>query len=474
MRDMSMGNRGGDQQGLFLTYEQVRGPGHPFYQTVNKILREHGFDEFVEKECAKFFAPKMGRPSIPPGVYFRCLMLGYFEGIDSERGIAWRLADSLSLREFIGVAADQRTPDHSSLSRTRKRYDLETHKTVFAWVLGVLAERNLVKGKTIGVDATTLEANAAMRSIVRRDDGRTYQEYLVELAKASGIETPTRDDLARMDRKRKGRKTSNDDWYNPNDPDAQITKMKDGRTHMGHKQEHAVDMDTGAIVAVTLSGGATGDTNTIGDTVEDASKTLADIAKEASKTTKKRISVGIREVVTDKGYHSNDTVARMSLAFIRSYFSEPKRGRRRWDHDSFSQEAVYANRRRVKGERGRRLMRLRGERIERTFAHTLDTGGMRRVHLRHHENILKRVLVHTAGFNLGLLMRTLVGRGTPRGFQGRLVAALSFVLTLWRAIRTLLCVTGLFRVQSAHWRGVLRTLAAVRWKPQIVAFSTGC
>jgi len=427
-----MGNRNGEQPSLFLGYQQMRGPGHPFYGALNKILREHQFDEFVEETCKQFYARKFGRPSLPPCVYFRCLLLGYFEGIDSERGIAWRVADSLSLRDFIGISADKTAPDHSTLSKTRKRFDLETHQAVFNWALQLLAERGLVKGKTIGVDATTLEANAAMRSIVRRDDGRKYDEYLTDLAKASGIDTPKRDDLARMDRARKGRKTSNDDWKSPIDPDAHVTKMKDGQTHMGHKQEHAVDMETGAVVAITLSGGTTGDTTTFGETVEKAAKTLSAVSANVSNRARKRMATSIAEVVADKGYHSNDTITRTVFSDIRSYISEPKRGRRNWNGNSLLRSDVYGNRRRIQGSRGRRLMRKRGELIERSFAHVLETGRMRRVHLRQHPNIMKRMLIHVAGFNLSLVLRKLLGRGTPRGFQGRKAAFVSLLLSVLR------------------------------------------
>ena len=185
-----------------------------------------------------------------PGTYFRLLLIGYFEGIDSERGIAWRCADSLGLREFLRIGLDEQTPNHSTISRTRRLIDVETHRKVFLWVLDVIADRGLLKGQTVGVDATTLEANAAMRSIVRRDNGATYDEFLTELARQSGIETPTREDLARMDRKRK-KKMSNEEWTSPSDPDARITKMKDGTTHLAHKAEHAVDMESGAVIAVT-------------------------------------------------------------------------------------------------------------------------------------------------------------------------------------------------------------------------------
>jgi hypothetical protein len=175
----------------------------------------------------------------------RSLLIGYFEGIDSERGIAWRLADSLALRQFVRIGITEQTPDHSTISWTRRLIDLETHRAVFSWVLGSLADRGLIQGKRVGVDATTLEASAAMRSIVRRDTGESYEEFLTGLARASGMATPTREDLARLDRKRKKR-TSNQEWMSPTDSDARVTKMKDGRTHLAHKAEHAVDLDTGA------------------------------------------------------------------------------------------------------------------------------------------------------------------------------------------------------------------------------------
>jgi transposase len=433
-----MGKREGEQEDLFVTHQQLRSQSHPFYRAVNRVLTDQGFDRYVERLCAKFYAKKMGRPGLAPGVYFRSLLLGFFEGIDSERGIAWRAADSLSLRDFLGVPASKLTPDHSTISRTRRLIDVETHQAVFTWVLGVLDGAGLIKGKTIGVDATTLEANAAMRSIVRRDDGRTYQTFLEDLAKASGIETPTRDDLARFDRKRK-KKGSNDDWYNPNDPDAKITKMKDGRTHLAHKEEHAVDLDTGAVVAVTLAPASAGDTATIEGTLEAALKNLDDAREVAGDESQREGEP--EEAVADKGYHSKMVLLSLQQEGWRTYIAEPERGRQKWPEQQPQQEAVYANRRRKNGRRGRALMRLRGELIERPFAHAFETGGMRRTHLRRHENIAKRLLVHIAGLNLALLMRTRFGVGKPRCLQGRapvlgaaLAALLRVLRGLWREI----------------------------------------
>jgi transposase len=402
------------------------GASHPFYQRLNQILDEKRFDEYVETICERFYAGEVGRPGLAPGIYFRLLMVGYFEGIDSERGIAWRSGDSLSIRSFCRIALDESVPDHSTISRTRRLMDVETHQAVFQWVLQVLAEKKLLKGNSIGVDATTLEANAALRSIVRRDTGERYEEFLTRLAKESGIETPTREQLAKLDRRR-AKKGSNEDWTHRQDPDARIAKMKDGRTHLAHKAEHAVDMETGAIVAVTLHGADEGDTETIQETVAEAGERITQVVAEADNSEMaRRVSAeGPREVITDKGYHSRAVVNDLAEWGVRTYCSEPNRGRQRWQDRRREQRAVYANRRRIRGERGRRLLRQRGEKLERWNQHLYDRGGMRRVHLRGRENILKRLVVHSGAANLGLLMRKLFGKGTPRSLQGRVRAIFS-------------------------------------------------
>jgi len=414
---MSMGSRlEGHQESLWIeTSSLPKTSGHPFYERLNKLLAKHGFDTMSEIACAEFYADGVGRPSTPPGVYFRMLFIGFFEGIDSERGIAWRTADSMSLRSFLGYGLSQTTPDHSNLSRTRNRIDLDTHQAVFDWVLAVLAKEGLLKGKTLGIDATTLEANAALRSIVRRDSGESYDEFLDGLAKASGVETPTREDRSKVDKNRKG-KGSNKDWKSPSDPDARITKMKDGRTHLAHKAEHAVDMETGAVAAVTLQGADQGDTTTVHETIAAARKSLGTAAtnEDARKNMKP-----FREGVFDKGYHGGECLVGLQEdQGLCTFVSEPNRGRRKWKDKRDQQKAIYANRNRIKGKRGKALMRKRGELVERSFAHVYDTGGMRRTHLRGHENILKRLLVHAAGFNLSLVFRRDIGKGTPRGLQG--------------------------------------------------------
>jgi transposase len=402
-------------------------PSHPFYKKLNEVLAAGDFDALVEGLCAKFYDDAIGRPSLPPGVYFRLLLLGYFEGIDSERGIAWRCADSLSLRTFLGYGIDQRTPEHSTISRTRRLIDLETHQEVFQWALKLLAKQGLVEGKTAGVDSTTLEANAAMKSIVRKDTKESYEQFLTGLAKASGIETPTREDLAKIDRKRKN-KASNDDWENPHDPDAKITKMKDGTTHLAHKAEHVVDMRTGAVLAVTLQPADESDHQTLVDTLVAATENLAAV-RDDERTADCVCDDILAEAVGDKGYHSNETMLDLETMGTRSYVAEPDRGRRNWEGKLDARDAVYANRRRLKGARSKRLMRQRGELIERSFAHLYETGGMRRLHLRGRKNILKRVLVHAGGFNLGLIMRQLTGFGKPRLLQG---LSGRFFATIWR------------------------------------------
>jgi transposase len=447
------------------TSDLPRTAGHPFYERMNRILDQAGFDTQVEELCAPFYAERMGRPSLLPGRYFRLLLIGYFEGLDSERAIAWRVADSFALRRFLDLELPEAPPDHSTISRTRRLIDLETHREVFTWMLKRLAEVDLVKGNTIGIDATTLEANAALRSIVRRDTGESYQEFLTQLAQASGIETPSREDLARLDRKRK-HKGSNDDWTHPNDPDAKITKMKDGRTHLGHKAEHAVDLETGAVVAVTVQGADQGDTTTSQKTLIEAAEQIEAVVPESD---------GPKEVVADKGYHSNQALVDLEAVGLRSYISEPDRGRRNWRNHPEAQNAVYRNRRRIGGERGKRLLRRRGELLERPFAHLYETGAMRRVYLRGHRNILKRILIHTAAMNLGLLMRHFFGVGTPRGLQGRLAALFAGLFSLAAFLESFgvrfrnfyRSTTSILLSHSAH------KVLQVRL-PLVSSFATGC
>jgi transposase len=404
---------------MWVETSQLRARGgHPFYTRLNEILEQAKFDFYVERMCRKYYAKTMGRPSLAPGVYFRCFLMGYFEGIDSERGIAYRLSDSLSLRDFLGMGLEEQTPDHSTLSKTRRKMNLGTHRAVFKWVLNKLATEGLLSGKNLGIDATTLEANAALKSIVRRDNGTSYDEHVTGLMKSEGIEEPTAAERQRFDRKRK-KSLSNQDWINPHDPEARITKMKDGRTHLAYKAEHAVDLETGAVVAVTVQPGDRGDTASMPSTLTQAGCAVMDLAgksahADAVGSVQEVNEVGVERVIADKGYHSKQVLQDLAEGGLRTVIAEPERNRQKWSGQQIAQAAVYGNRRRLNTDTAKALLRKRGELIERSFAHVYDTGGMRRVHLRGKDNIAKRVLIHAAAFNLSLILREILGVGTAR------------------------------------------------------------
>jgi transposase len=422
------------QQDLWYQSELPQAPGHPFYKRLNQVLDAAGFDEFCEASCTEFYADKMGRPSLPPGQYFRGMMIGFFEGLDSERGIAWRLADSLTLREFLGIGLDERTPDHVTISRTRRLIKPETHQRIFHWVLERLAQAGLVKGKTIGVDSTTLEANAAMKSIVRRDTGESYMAYLKRLAEAEGVENADAATLRRRDRKRK-KKGSNQEWKSPVDEDAEIAKLKDGRTELAYKAENAVDMETGAILAVTSHGGAVADTATIQETVVEAGIAVAELIDVQTPEGAYEVHPGgVQEVVADKGYHSNDVAVALAEWELRSYIAEPERGTRNWEDKAEAKQAVYANRRRTQGKRGKELQRRRGERIERNFAHQFDSGGMDRLYVRGLKNVHKKLLIQAAACNLALLLRSMYGSGKPKASHDRAPDVIFAILALQAAL----------------------------------------
>jgi transposase len=394
------------------------------------------------------------------------MLIGYFEGLDSERGIAWRAADSLAIRRFLRVGLDEAVADHSTISRTRRLIDVETHRAVFTWIQQRPVERGLPTSGRISIDGTTLEVNPALRSIVRRASAETYQEFLTKLAQASGIETPTREDVAQIDKKRP-KKGSNDDWQHPQDPDAAITKMKDGRTYLAHKAKHAIDLACGAIVAVTGQRADAGDTQTIQDTSVAAAEQLEATVGLTGAT--------VLEVVSDKGYHSNDVLTDFAALGVRAHISEPQRGRRNWTNRASATRAVYANRRRIRGARGHALRRRRSESLERSFAHTYETGGMRRTHLRGHANILKRLLAHAGGFNLGLVMRALIGVGTPRGPQDRVRPLLASLSAWWPAARDVQEPFGVTSADVDVHRGHLQVPSCQdMWSRNVITPTTGC
>jgi transposase len=421
---MALGRQGERQTELMVGWAELpRSPGHVFYDHLQAVLLEAGFDRFAEAQCAPYYATRRGRPSLPPGRYFRLHLIGYFEGIDSERGLEWRCADSLSLREFLRLGTTEPVPDHSWLSKTRSRLPLEVHEAVFRWVLQRLAEHGLIQGERIGIDASTMEANAALRTLVRRDSGESYRAMLERLAQESGIATPTAEDLIRLDRQRKDKRLSNRDWASPSDPEARIAKLKDGRTHLAYKPEHAVDLDTGAIVAAEIHPADQGDTTTLPATLETAEANLA--AVDAAPTPEDPA-----ELVADKGYHSRDGLKELEDSAWKSRIAEKKvAGVSRWHGDEEARRAVYNNRARLRSGVAREAFKLRTELVERSVALLLDRGGMRRAWLRGRENLRKRYLVHVAGYNLRLSLRLLVGAGTPRACVARASAHLLTLMT---------------------------------------------
>ena len=419
---MALGRRKGKQTELFIaTAQLVKGPGHPFYAKLNEVLAGAGFDEFVERLCAPYYK-NGGRPSIAPGVYFRMIFIGYFEGLDSQRGIAWRCADSLALRAFLGVALTEATPVHASMTIIRQRLPADLFDQVFDFVLGLLDQKGLLGGKTLGIDATTLEANAAMKSIVRKDSGADWKEYLRQLAQAEGIENPTDEDLQRLDRRRTDKKVSNEQWESRTDADSRIAKMKDGRTHLAYKAEHAVDLQTEAIVSAHVTHADRGDGPTGAESLILAQANLVAVGSK----------VAVKEVVADKGYHDNRLLAQCADWQVRTYIPERKQKNRCWTNKPDGYEAAFrANRRRVRGAKGRRLNRWRSERCERTFAHVCETGGGRRSWLRGLVNVTKAHVLKCAAYNLGLLLRKVWGLSKPRNWEE---GAAACFLAIWGVI----------------------------------------
>lgn len=478
---MSLGKRESDQQREFWTPTDslATGPGHVFYDKLNRLLSENGFDLFVEQVCQPFYGSG-GRPSIPPGVYFRMLMIGYLEGIDSQRGIAWRCEDSLSLRRFLRVGISDSAPDHSSLTRIRDRLPLDVHQQVFQYILFLIDEHGLLKGQTVGVDSTFLEANAAMKSIVRKDSGEDWKAYLKRLMWEEGLigkdDDPPDDELRKFDQQRRKqgkKKVSNDEWVSPSDPASRIVKMKDGRTHLGYKAEHVIDLEHEIMLSATVQFGTDGDAQTLIPSVVNAQMNLIQAGSREE----------IEEVAADKGYHANETLTQSQRFGLRTYIPEPSsRFRRRWtDKPREQQMAVINNRRRMKRAKAKNLRHQRSEKVERSFAHICETGGSRRTWLRGLDKINKRYVIVAAARNLGILMLKLFGIGKPRCLQAGLRGlAAVFALLAWllaprnrhpNASQTKTTATN----ETADLlRGVFRRQDKYRTKPENIAFSTGC
>ncbi len=365
---MAMGRRKSERQAaLFLLADELpKSGGHPFYRKLNRLLAAARFDEWIESRCLEYYDSRpIGRPSIPPGVYFRMLLVGYFEGIDSQRGIAWRCADSLSLREFLGTPLSEDTSDHTTLSIIRQRLPAEVFEEVFEFVLKIAAERKLIDGQTVGVDSTTLEAIAAMKSIVRRDSGEDWRAYvkrlMLEAGEIAADDDPSDEDLRRFDQGRQDKKVSNAEWVSTTDPAAGITRMKDGTTHLAYKAEYVVDLASNLILEAAICRGTQADSQTLPQSVADAQRHLDHIG----------YSSDIEEVAADKGYHSAACLELCERLQLRTYIPERKSRRKsKWTHKPDSHRRVVLNNRgRMGRAKSKRYQRLRSERVERSFAH---------------------------------------------------------------------------------------------------------
>ena len=443
---MAMGKRKPRQEALFVATDQIApSAGHPFYQKLNQLLDEARFDRWIEQRCTPFYEQTelRGQPSLPPGVYFRMLLVGYFENIDSQRGIAWRCSDSLSLRSFLGIPLGESTPDHSTLTKTRKRLPAEVFEEVFQFVLGIAEAKQLIAGKTVGVDSTTLEANAAMKSIVRRDTGEDWTAFVTRLMREAEVigpdETPSDEELRRFDKNRKDKTVSNAEWVSPTDGEATIARMKDGTTHLAYKAEHVVDLESDLVLAAEIRPADHADTATMVDSLAAAQINLEAAGSEAT----------IEEAAADKGYHAAATIELAEAIEVKTYIPEPKRKYKcKWqDKVPGLEAAVNNNRRRTRRAKGKAMQKLRSEKCERSFAHICDSGGTRRCHLRGLVNVTKRYLIAAAAHNLGRILRKLTGIGKPKVLQGCRGGPAPVFALRWR----LKSVLAMWRSQRAGW-----------------------
>ena len=342
---------------LFIAFSEfVRPATTPFYAKLDQTLASFDFATQARSLCAPAYSVNgRGRPGIDPVVYFKMLMVGFFEDIASERGIAERCSDSISIRAFLGYDLTQTTPDHSTLSIIRQRLGEEIYDEVFLVILSALDKHGLLKGKNVGIDASVIQANAALKSLINRNTEEAYWEYVRRLASENGIDPKNADAVRQFDRKRP-KKMSNEEWVNPHDPDAKIGQTKAGATDMIYKPEHTVDLDTGAILQAE----------------------------------------GIRTVISD-----------------------PVKNRKLENLGTEDAQVVRKAKRSAGSKSGKELLRRRGMHLERSFAHILDAGGARRTTLRGLENLNKRFKVSAAIYNLSQLMRKLFGVGTAKQWAAK-------------------------------------------------------
>ena len=402
------------QPEFWIAADQVVGAaGSGFYAKLEETLESFGFAAKVRALCASAYDQSgVGRPGIDPVVYLKMIMVGFFEDLPSERAIAARCADSMSIRAFLNYELDEKTPDHSSFTVIRQRLSLDVYERIFNLALQALREHGLLRGKNLGIDSSVIEANASLRALVHRNTEEQYWDYVKRLAAESGIDPDDAAAVRKFDRHRPG-KGSNQEWVNPNDPDAKIGRTKDGATDMIYKPEAVVDLDTGAIVQAQVHPGDQVDHKEMATRVLEAQQNINQAAGEKLDT------LTVNTVTSDKGYYAVTELQALQQEDIRTVIADPIDNRRLDKLETDQKKAVQAARRSVKSKSGKDLLRRRGMHIERSFAHILDCGGMRRTTLRGWENLNKRFKLAAAFYNLSQLMRKLFGIGTPKQLAAR-------------------------------------------------------
>ena len=442
-----------------------------FYQRVERTLAEMGFAKEVWQICRPAYADvsKGGRPGIDPVVYLKMLMVGFFEDLPSERAIATRCADSLSIRGFLGYGWREATPDHSSLSVIRGRLSQEQFHAIHVVLLRALRGHGLLKGRQLGIDSSVMEANASLRGLVHRNSEESYWDYVRQLAAAAGVDPQDAKAVRRFEQKRSGRKTSNRDWVNPHDPEAKVGRTKDGATDMIYKPEHVSDLESGAIVEAQVRPGDAADTTQLSERIMAATFTLAEVAPEAA------VEKLGSELAADEGYFALEEIAALQRCGVRTVVADPHAGRRRKDLAPEQAKVLSRARRATTSQSGRALLRRRGQHLERAFCHLLDHGGLRRATLKGCENLSKRYLAAAMSFNLSLLLRTLFGIGTTKQWLAQRGSA------LWHAFGALAAaldhlLTGLFVPESFDAQPNLQSQPVSCEHPRLLhgRFSTGC
>jgi transposase len=450
------------------THPMAKTPKGTFYSKLDETLESFGFAEKVRQLCAPAYKQtSVGRPGIDPVVYLKMIMVGFFEDLPSERAIAARCADSIAIRRFLNYELAENTPDHSSLTIIRQRLGLEIYQKVFMLCLEALQEYGLLRGKHLGLDSSVMEANASLRALVHRNTAEQYWDYVKRLAAEQGIDPQDATAVRKFDRQRPG-KGSNQDWENPHDPDAKIGLRKHGGTDMIYKPETVVDLDTGAIVQAEVQPGDQADHQGLACKVLEAQQTINEARGEAADT------LTVETVTADKGYYALEEMPALQHEEIKTVIADPVSNRRLDKLEPQQRQAVQAARRSTKSKYGKALLRRRGMHIERSFAHILDCGGMRRATLRGWENLNKRFKLAAAFYNLSQLMRQIFGFGTPKQLTALARALFSLLGDLLSLIATKMTKLA---AQLPSWsltRPKFNVRTTIPGVPEMWCCSTGC